>query len=424
VTQTRPRSPESKLEAARISAVRRYEILDSAPDEAFDEICRLTAQLLHVPVALVTIVDSDRIWFKSHYGVQDEQVPRDPGLCASTILQDDAWVVADAATHPAAKDNPLVSGAFGLRFYAGAPLKTPDGFNIGTLCVIDFAPRCITDQGVATLQRLATLVMNEVELRVAERERLQIQSERRRDAEQRAYALRQSLLPGGLPKTPGLDVVARYHVANREQVGGDFYDVVTSEDGIAMFVGDVCGKGPDAAAMTAQARWALRTVMLDAWTPSAALDRLNQVLVRAEEIVERHCTVALARARTRPTGDVDLMLALGGHPRPLIVRADGSIEHVGQASPIIGYFPDAAFQDAETTLAPGELMILFTGGMLEAIQGRGSTEDGKLGALLSPMAGLDATSVADRLDDALRTSALCDGWLRDDAAYLVVRAAC
>jgi sigma-B regulation protein RsbU (phosphoserine phosphatase) len=402
--------------------VHRYEILDSPPDDAFDEITKLTARLLQVPIALVTIVDTDRIWFKSHHGLQVKQVPRDPGLCASAILSDQPWIITDAATDPRARDNPLVSGEFGLRFYAGVPLRSPDGHAIGTLCIVDFVPRQIDDDAIATLRSLASLVMNELELRVAERERLRAASQRRREAEQLAQSLQESLLPGSLPATPGLDVAARYHVANREQVGGDFYDVIDTGDAVALAVGDVCGKGTGAAAMTGRARWALRALVLESWTPARALERLNRVLVKADSVAERYCTVALAKAERTPTDHVRVTLSLGGHPRPLVVRSDGSIEHAGRTAPIIGYFGDASFHDAEVTLEWGDLMIMFTDGMLEAVQGHGSTEDGALRALLAPLAGYGAHGVADRLDAALRTSALCEGSLRDDAAYLVLRA--
>lgn len=422
MTQTRLRPHGDQTEMRRMATVRRYEILDAPPEGAFDEITQLTAGLLHVPIALMTIVDSDRIWFVSRYGLEADQVPRESGLCASTIEQDRAWVINDAAADPRTRDNPLVAGEPGLRFYAGVPLRTRDGYNIGTLCIADFAPRSVSDQAIQTLRQLAGMALNELELRLTELERLHLASERRRDAERVAATLQESLLPGALPPTPGLDIVARYHVANSEQVGGDFYDVVDADGAVALVVGDVCGKGTQAAAMTGKTRWSLRTLLLDAWTPSGALNRLNQVLVRSADAGERYCTVALARAYALPGTGVGLTLSLGGHPHPLVVRAGGSIEHAGRTAPIIGYFPDATFYDTELTLAPGELMILFTDGMLEAVQGHGSSEDSRLRTLLAPMIGSCARVVADRLDDALRTSALCDGSLRDDAAYLVLRA--
>ncbi|WP_279586856.1 protein kinase [Diaminobutyricimonas sp. TR449] len=154
-------------ERERIEAVRRYDILDTPPDEAFDRITAIAARVLSVPIAIISVVDHDRIWFKSHHGVELDQISRDPGFCASAILQDGPWIIEDARQDPRALANPLVSGDAGYQFYAGVPLRTADGYNLGTLCVIDTEPRTITDGELATLEDLAALVMSQLELRVA-----------------------------------------------------------------------------------------------------------------------------------------------------------------------------------------------------------------------------------------------------------------
>ncbi|MGR3498591.1 MAG: sensor histidine kinase [Limimaricola soesokkakensis] len=153
-------------ESARLSAVRRYSVLDTPPDGAFDRIARLASRLLNAPIAIISIVDEDRIWFKSHEGLEGvQEIPREPGLCASAILQDGPWILNDASVEPVALANPLVAGEFGLRFYAGVPLRTHDGHGLGTLCVIDKAPREFTPEQTAILQDLAAVVMDELELR-------------------------------------------------------------------------------------------------------------------------------------------------------------------------------------------------------------------------------------------------------------------
>ena len=133
-------------ELDRLAALRRYDILDSPPEGAFDRIAALAAHLFNVPMALISLVDADRIWFKSSQGLDLVEIARTSGLCASAILNSQPWVVTHAASDPRTKDNPLVSGDFGLRFYAGAPLTTYDGFPLGTLCVIDKVPRLVTTQ--------------------------------------------------------------------------------------------------------------------------------------------------------------------------------------------------------------------------------------------------------------------------------------
>ena len=165
-------------EAARLAAVRRYEILDTPPDGAFDRITALAARLFGVPIAIVSIVDHDRIWFKSHHGLDVSQIDRAPGLCASAILQPEPWVISDAPHDPRALANPLVASEFGLKFYAGIPLRTADGYNLGTLCILDFKPRELSAEDTATLEDLAAMVMSELELRLASRREVAAANER------------------------------------------------------------------------------------------------------------------------------------------------------------------------------------------------------------------------------------------------------
>jgi serine/threonine protein kinase len=154
-------------EVERMNAVERYEILDTPPDGAFDRITGLAARLFNVPIAIVSIVDSDRIWFKSHHGLDATEIGRDAGLCASAIMYDQPWVVEDATHDVRAMANPLVAAEAGIQFYAGVQLRTSDGHNLGTLCVLDFEPRTITAEETKNLEDLAALVMSELELRLA-----------------------------------------------------------------------------------------------------------------------------------------------------------------------------------------------------------------------------------------------------------------
>lgn len=156
-------------EKQRLLAVRRYEILDTPTDRVFDRITSIAARLVAVPISIISIVDSDRIWFKSHHGTDLDQVDRATGLCSSAIVQDGSLVINDALRDRRTFANPLVVGEFGLRFYAGAPLTTPQGFKLGTLAVIDKAPRAISDDHLAILQELADIVVDELEFRLSAR---------------------------------------------------------------------------------------------------------------------------------------------------------------------------------------------------------------------------------------------------------------
>ena len=157
-------------EVQRIAAVRRYDILDTPPDGAFDRVTALAARRFGVPISIISVVDEDRIWFKSHHGVDVKQIGRDPGLCASAILTHDPHILTDASVDPRSLSNPLVAGDFGLRFYAGVPLTTRDGYNLGTLCIIDKEPRPIDQAQIADLKDLASVVVDQLELQLSARE--------------------------------------------------------------------------------------------------------------------------------------------------------------------------------------------------------------------------------------------------------------
>lgn len=160
---------KSSLEAARIENLKKYEILDTPPDGNFDRLTKLAAQMLDMPIAIVSLVDKDRIWFKSNFGIDVKEISRDPGLCSSAILSNDLYLVSDARKNPETLANPLVAGEFGLRFYAAMPLETKEGYNLGTFCVIDKKPRHFTKGKRDILRLMARLVMDLVELRLEAR---------------------------------------------------------------------------------------------------------------------------------------------------------------------------------------------------------------------------------------------------------------
>jgi formate hydrogenlyase transcriptional activator len=156
-------------EPERLAALQRYEILDTPPDEAFNHLTAVAAALFRVPIAVVSLVDHDRIWFKSHYGLEVCETGREPGLCASAIFSPDVYHIRDALTDARALANPLVTKEVSLRFYAAAPLRTHDGFNLGTLCIMDRKARKLSVLEAGMLTKLAALVMDQMELRLAAR---------------------------------------------------------------------------------------------------------------------------------------------------------------------------------------------------------------------------------------------------------------
>lgn len=162
-----PREQTALAEHERRSALDRYQILDTPQEPAFDRIVRLAALLLDVPIALISLIDADRQWFKSRYGVDAQETPRAVAFCDHAIQGRDVMVVPNAEQDPRFRDSPLVTGDPHIRFYAGAPLVTPDGFALGTICAIDRAPRQLNARDAAILTALAEQVVHELEVRSA-----------------------------------------------------------------------------------------------------------------------------------------------------------------------------------------------------------------------------------------------------------------
>ena len=153
-------------EAARLARLRMLDILDSEPEVMFDTLTRLAAEIAEVPIALVSMVDEERQWFKASFGLQDiRETPRDVAFCSHAILGSGIMEVADATLDIRFADNPLVTGDLGIRFYAGAPITLSDGVRLGTLCVIDKEPRKLSNSQRATLVKLAEVIGHAIEAR-------------------------------------------------------------------------------------------------------------------------------------------------------------------------------------------------------------------------------------------------------------------
>jgi diguanylate cyclase (GGDEF)-like protein len=152
-------------EAQRLEALEREQITDTPQDEAFDRIVRLACTATDTPLGAISFVDEARQWFKARVGLDSHETPREQAFCAHALVEDHVLVVEDATRDPRFAANPLVTCADGIRFYAGAPLKTREGFTLGTLCVIDRKPRHLTPRDLAMLEDMAAIVVNELDLR-------------------------------------------------------------------------------------------------------------------------------------------------------------------------------------------------------------------------------------------------------------------
>ena len=165
--------PIPRDETMRLKALHRYDILDTPPEENFDSVTILASHVCHTPIALMVLIDRDRQWFKAKVGVRVRETPREFAFCAYTIMQRGLFIIPDAARDKRFAANPLVASGPKYRFYAAAPLVTPDHRALGTLCVIDKVPRTLSALQKKDLVTLSRLVMKELELRRSLREKKQ-----------------------------------------------------------------------------------------------------------------------------------------------------------------------------------------------------------------------------------------------------------
>lgn len=425
-----------------VAAIRRDEVLGGPRDAALGRVAALAARLLDAPLASVTLREQDGTWLGAVYGLDGlTEFARGSGRCSLLAWPDEVLVVSDALADPAVASSPLVTGQPGVRFYAAAPIVTVDGHRLGTVNVMDIRPRSIAAADLATLADLAAIVMDALELRLsarravrAEQQRVEAehaactQAERDRAAISTfAATLQQTLLPPVLPTVPGLELACHYHPVSPRDVGGDFYDVFRLDPRRwAFFLGDVCGKGAPAAALTSLVRYTLRAAAHHfPDEPPAVLGELNDALLADPAVDNRFCTVLYGVLEIDENGAAAVTLAGGGHPPAWLltpgresVRAR-PVELPG--GPLVGVLTDPRFVTTTVQLAPGSGLLLYTDGLTEARTGGGALlgQDG-LAAFFTSETGGGPVRAAEIVAGAVTLLTRLGSGVRDDVAMLAL----
>ncbi|MDX6568348.1 MAG: phosphoserine phosphatase RsbU/P [Gaiellales bacterium] len=413
------------LDVGRLAAVARTGLLDTVPDEPFDRLARLAAALLDAPLAFVTIVDDTRSYWKSAIGIDEigivdrnQAIP--DSFCQYIVASGERLIVDDAAHDPRTRDNPSVR-KHGVAAWAGFPLIAPTGEVLGSFCVVDMRTRRWSLQDVHVLQTLSAAATGEVALRMALHD--ERGARRRADLEAArsaalARSLQASLLPPELPHVPGLEVAARYLPADGgSEVVGDFFDVFQrGPDTWGFMIGDVAGKGVEAAKLATLARHTIRTAAMQRLSPREILLTLNRAMLEQDPDSDRFVTAIYGTLELTANG-VEIELAVAGHPTPLVRRSDRTLETTDSHGTLLGALAEPILSDESIRLEAGDVLVLYTDGVTEA-RARGSLfGEERLRALVAGGAA-GAEELASEIEGAVRAFSPA---LADDTAILILR---
>lgn len=329
--------PVPPNDVERIAALKRYGILDTPPEFAYDALAELAAQICGCPVALLGLIDETRDWFKAKYGLPADMTaaPRDMVMCAATICQNDMVYVPDLTKDERFRDYPQVTGQPGIRFYCGMPLINPEGYALGSFCVVDFAPREITPAQREAVRQLAHQAVAQLELRrqLLERDELLRDLEKTRAAMEAETARSEQLLRTIFPAAIAAELKANRPVQPRH------YDLAT-----IMF-----------------ADFAGFTRLTESTQPAALVQQLNQHFTRFDEIVERN------RLETLKTIG-DAYLCAGGLPEPSRTHA---VDACLAALEMQSYLAGSNRQREKLRMAPWTVRIgINTGPVVAGVVGK------------------------------------------------------
>ncbi len=401
----------------RLAAVLATGLLDTDAEPRFDDLTRLAALLVGAPFAFATLVDDERCFWKSQFGVDGDVREKavEESFCQYVVRAQAPIVVSDALSNEIAQHNPTVA-SMGVRAWVGFPLTAPGGEVLGSLCLIDTRPRIWSERDLDILETLAGATSRLIELQTTiARERIA-----RTTAETLVATLQAGLRPPVLPRVAGLDLAVRFHPAGTgTELAGDFYDVFRTADGSWGFiVGDVCGKGVAAAQIAAFALHTVTAVAMQTSSPGAILEYLNRAMFARSFDADVFLTAVCG---TFTIGDdaVYVTLACAGHPAPIVRSAGGGTKAIAMSGNLIGSLASVAIADNYLQLDPGDAMIVMTDGVLEARNRTGFIDEADV---LATIESADATSGADVIAERIERIALkfCHESASDDIAVLVV----
>lgn len=259
-------APITKNESERLQALYRYHIMDTDFEKEFDELIQLASHICETPISLMSMVAEEKQWFKAKVGMEARETPREVAFCAHAIHDEDLFIINDATQDDRFHDNPLVTGKLDIQFYAGMPLTTPDGFNLGTLCVMDKKPRNLNEQQKQALKTLASQVIAQLELRVKvkmldqEKESIARKNKAITDSIRYAQRIQSAMQP---PQAFMDNFFEGLFVLNQPKdiIGGDFYWMTEADHKKVIVVADCTGHGVPGAMMSMLGNSLLRDIV-------------------------------------------------------------------------------------------------------------------------------------------------------------------
>ncbi len=378
-------------EATRRRALEALNVLSKEPEERFDRITRLAAQLLKTKSAAITLILDDRVFIKSRFGTTISDPTRKDSFSDFAVRTSEMLDVPNASLDLRFKENPLVTGESHIRFYAGYPLEAQDGQLIGTLCVFDTEPRILTEDEQSLLYELKLWVQSEM---TAEEEIA------------RAARVQRSLLPKQPLVLDGYEVAGG--CAHVQIVGGDFYDWYSISEGEAFTLADVMGKGMAAAILAATVRAVLRAGSRD-HSIIKAVEIASDILEGDLHSTSSFVTLFHARLDIASGG---IRFVDAGHGLSIIYRADGSNVRLTSDNLPLGAGIQTTWEEHQTNLGPGDTLVSISDGVLDLF-------DGTIG-------GLHRVENIVRYSDSVQLAvneiiSLADHSASDDATILIIR---